>query len=320
MGLWSKFKKAVKKAVKKVKEVVEKAVDQVGEWIDEGVEAVGNAISDGLKWVGEKSGFKSIETALTWLGGVIKGVFTIVGVAVKSVFGIVGGVISGVVQIIGGIISLQPDLILDGLIDIISPIFGTILVVVGKVITLVQTIFVLQKPERPLTDKEKAQLKRVFKDTVFYYVIRVIEGRSGLFGINPRPFTLGNTIYLKENSPTYDLLTHEVTHVWQYQNEGVRYASDAIGAQWFVPDEYDWEKEINDRDKSSWSELNNEAQGQFLQDLWIKGELITGGTTKRSDGCFYDANGDKVGKFVVNTINHTEFANDAVETVRNGRW
>ena len=51
--------------------------------------------------------------------------------------------------------------------------------------------------------------------------------------MNNRSFTLGNTISIKGDDPAINLdtLVHECTHVWQFQNAGVRYATDALWAQ-----------------------------------------------------------------------------------------
>lgn len=313
MGLWNK----IKKAVKKVADAVEDFVNDVGDAVGDAIEAVGDAINDGLNWIGEKLGFKA---PFSWLGGIIKGVFSFVGAVIKGVFGIVGGILSGVIKIVGGLFTGQWSLMLEGLWDIFSPIIGSIIVIVAKLISLVQSIFYLQGFERPLTDKEKSELKRVFKDSLNYYVIRIIEGHAGIFGINSRAFTLGNTIYMKKKSFPIDLLVHESTHVWQYQQTGNRYASDALAAQWFVPDEYSWEREINTRNKDDWSDFNNEAQAQLLQDIWINGELHDSGGTmlNKGNGCFYDSDNKKAfGHFEIDGGNYTDIADDAVKTVRN---
>ena len=313
MGFWGKIKKAAKKAAK----AVEDFVNDVGDAIGDGVESAGDAINDGLNWVGEKLGIKPVTS---WVGGVIKGVFAVVGGVIKGAFGIVGGGISGVMKILEGIFSWSGGLILEGLWDIFSPIIGTVIVVGGKGIAWIQSIFYAQGFERPLTDKEKTQLKRVFKKSLNYYVIRIIEGHAGVFGINDRPFVLGNTIYMKSDSFGIDSLVHEATHVWQYQQNGDRYASDAIAAQWFVPDEYNWEREINVRGKDDWSDFNNEAQAEFFEDLWNKGELRdSAGTTLHSgDGYFYDADGkNNFGYFEIDGKDYTSIATKAVKTVRN---
>jgi hypothetical protein len=313
MGLWGD----IKKAVKKVAEAVEDFVNDVGDAVGDAIETVGDAVNDALNWLGDKAGIKPITS---WLGGIIKGIFSVLGAVVKGVFGIVGGIIGGLIKIVGGIFTWQGSLILEGIWDIFSPIIGTIIVVIGKVIALVQSIFYLQGFERPLTDEEKEQLKRVFKDSLNYYVIRIIEGHAGLFGLNSRPFVLGNTIYMKTETFGIDSLVHETTHVWQYQQNSNRYASDALAAQWFVPDAYSWEREINLRGKDDWSDFSSEAQAEFFEDLWNHGELrdSSGKTLQRGNGCFFDADGKKyLGYFEVGGNDYTSIANKAVKTVRN---
>jgi hypothetical protein len=312
MGLWGKIKKAVKKAA----DAVEDFVNDVGDAAGDAVEAVGDAINDGLNWIGEKIGGKAI---FSWLGGIIKGVFSIVGAVIKGVFGIVGGILGGIIKVVGGIFTGQGGLILEGLWDMFSPVFGTIIVVLGKLVALVQSIIPIQGFERPLTEKEKSELKRIFKTSLNYYVIRIIEGRAGLFGINSRPFTLGNTIYMKTKTFPVDLLAHETTHVWQYQQNGNRYTSDALAAQWFIPDAYNWEREINVRNKSNWTEFNAEAQAAFIQDLWKFGKLrdAIGNIMETGNGAFFDADDTKTFSFFeVNGLEYTDIANEAVKTVR----
>ena len=46
-------------------------------------------------------------------------------------------------------------------------------------------------------------------------------------------------------------------YVWQYQNIGARYSSDALYAQAFVDDEYSWEAEVN-RGNENWADFNKE--------------------------------------------------------------
>lgn len=312
MGLWSK----IKKAVKKVAEAIEVLVNHIGDNIGNAIDTVGCAIHDGLNWVGDKIGGKSI---FSWFGGIIKGVFSVVSVLIIGVFGIIGGIGGGLIKVIGGIFTGQGPTIVEGSWDIFSPIFGTIIVVIGKIIALVQLTFYAQAFERPLTEDEKSQLKRVFKDVLNYYIIRIIEGHAGLFGLSSRAFTLGNTIYLKSHTFSVDLLVHETTHAWQYQQIGNRYTSDAVAAQWVVKDGYNWKKEINDRKKTDWKEFNKEAQAQFIQDIWKSGKLrdIEGNVLERRNGVFFDAdNATKTGYFNVLGTNYSGIADAAVRTIR----
>lgn len=312
MGLWSKIKKAVKKAAN----AVEDFVNDVGDAVGVTIEGIGVGINDALSWIGGKIGGKPF---FSWLGGVIKGAFSFVGAVIKGAFGMVGGILGGPIKIIGGIFTWQGGVILEGIWDICSPFFGTIIIVVGKLIALVQSIFYLQGFERPLTDAEKSALERIFKHSLNYYVIRIIEGNAGLFGLNSRAFTLSNTIYLKTDFFSISLLVHETTHIWQYQHTNNRYASDALTAQWFIADAYNWEREINDRKKTNWVEFNNEAQAEFIEDLWKLGKLRdgTGTTIQTGNGSFFNADAKKTfGYFKVGGVDYTSIAMEAVKVMR----
>ena len=205
------------------------------------------------------------------------------------------------------------------LFNIASAIAGPVVVAVGRLIAFGQSVLRLQAPAIRVEGNEKRMLERVFENSLAIDKIRLIEGRSGVFGVNDRAFTLGNTIYFKDQkaSERPDLLVHECVHVWQYQHIGARYTTDALGAQQFVEEPYNWQREIQ-RGHENWVEFNKESQAQFLQDLYNYGELVIDGTTTtRGSGAFYDADGGgKIGRFVFNGTDHTELANDAVSAVR----
>lgn len=333
MGLWKKIKKGVKKvgkaikrgakklgkAVKKVGDAVEKFVRNLGEYLGSFVAAVGNGLADGLRWIGEKTG---LESVFSWLAGLVKGVFSIASAVIKAAAGIIGSIVGGVLRIVAGILRADGSMILGGLGGILSSIVGAVIVVVGRLIAWVQRILTLQGSERRLTQVEISQLQRVFHDSISFYVVRIVEGDAGVFDLNSDPFTLGNTIYTKQRSPPIELLVHEATHVWQYQHLGTRYASDALWAQWTEEDAYDWEQEIASG-SSAWADLNREAQAEFLEDVWLDGELrnSAGGLVSAANGSFFDADWDTTfGRFERTsggvTTDYTAIARDAVETVR----
>ena len=184
---------------------------------------------------------------------------------------------------------------------------------------MVQSIILVEARERRLTAQEIRLLRRIFRDSIAYYNVRLVEGRAGLFGLNSRPFALGNTIYLKDRSVSRepDLLVHECTHIWQYQKIGARYTSDALGAQFLVEDAYNWEKEVG-RGKDLWARFNPEAQASFLQDAYVWGEIIKDGlVVARGGGVFYDADGEStVGRLIVRAVDHTARADTAMALVR----
>ena len=304
-------------AVNAVADAIEEGANAAGEAVSDAVETVGNAIEEAIdSTVGD---VPVMGDALGWVGGIVSDALDLFGASFKGGMGILGGPIGGALRIVGGIASGHRGLIHEGLGDIFSPIAGAIILIGGKAITLIQSTILLEARERKLTKQETQFLTRVFRKSIAYYNVRLVEGRAGIYGLNPRPFTLGNTIYLKKRNVSQEpeLLVHECVHVWQYQNLGARYTSDALYAQRFVADAYSWEKEIS-RGNDRWVEFNEEAQASFIQDIYTKGELLTGNSVAGpGGGVFYDADGQKsIGQFVVNVVDHTVRANDAVTVVR----
>jgi hypothetical protein len=303
-----------------VSDAVEDVVDEVGEAAGNAVEAAGDAIDDGLGWVGDHlPGWA--DAILGWVGGIVAGAFGLVGSAIKAAAGIVGGVIGGLIRIFGGIVSFDGDLIREGFGDIFSSIIGGFALVFLKAVAFGQVIFTVGR-ERPLTDQEKRNLRRVFKDSLNYYVIRVVEGRAGFFEINDDRFALGNRIYFKKQSVRIEFLVHECTHVWQYQNQGARYLTDNLWAM-------AWAKNVNAPDvyldeiiagNDQWDDMHPEAQAELIEGIWMEGELLSGSMTQRGNAVFYDADGARSrGRFVHKDFDLTDIADAAVARVRDGQ-
>lgn len=213
----------------------------------------------------------------------------------------------------------EKPLLVDGVLALVSPVLGVVIISVGKLVELVQALVRAQDSRRAYTAEELESLRKVFGDALNYKSIGIIEGRAGLFGLNPRAFTLGNTIYTKQSLVVTDLLVHESVHAWQYQHIGARYAGEAVLAQWLVPDAYNWQREIESRGKNDWTEWNREAQAQFIQDLWYRGELRdeSGATVQSGHGAFFNATGESTtGHFRVYGHDFTALAHSAVQTIR----
>ena len=310
-------------AVGTVADAVADVVADVSDAATDLVETVGNGLEDGFGWLAGQAdrlpwvgGF--LGGVLRWLGRIVSGVFDLLGGLIKGISAILSGLLTGLIRIVGGIFGLDWSLILEGLTDIGSGFAGAFILIFGKLISLLQTVsYFLQPNERKLTDLEKADLKRVFHDSLALYNIRLVEGFAGVYSWNARPFVLGNTIYLKDRdvSAEPELLVHECVHVWQYHHAGARYTADALGAQWFG-NEYKWREEIAEG-RVDWVDFNKESQGKFLEDVYTHGELIDGHSTLRGDGVFYDADGaTRVGHFEWASVDHTDRANDAVAALR----
>jgi hypothetical protein len=246
-----------------VQAIIETAVD----FVTDVVESIGNSIQLGLSALGDKAGSVG-GWILKWLGGIFSGITNLLAAALKLIAAVPAGVAGGLIRIIGGAIAATPGLMLKGLVDILSGLVGPLIVAVGHAWSLVQRIFHLQNFERSLTQAECDELNKVFKHSLALYNIRLIEGWSGLFGANARPFTLGNTIYMKSDT-SLDTLVHECTHVWQYQHLGVRYTSDALGAQLvYGNDAYKWPEELASRGKTHWIDFNKEAMAQLIEEMY----------------------------------------------------
>lgn len=303
-------------AVDAVAGAVEGAANAVGEVVSDAVESVGNAVEDVTDATLGK--MPVLGPVLGWLGGIVSDSLDLAGAAIKGHLGIVGGLYGGSIRIALGIVGLDRRLVLKGIGDIGLSIAGAVLLVGGKAIALVQSILLLEARERRLTDAELRLLRRVFRGSVAFYNVRLVEGRAGIFGITGRAFVLGNTIYLQRRDVSRDpgLLVHECTHVWQYQHVGARYASEALWAQAFIEDAYSWEREIQ-RGNDRWICFNREAQAAFLEDVFTRGALARFGAILHGNGVFYDADGvTGVGRFAFHGVDSTDTANDAVAAVR----
>ncbi len=195
-----------------------------------------------------------------------------------------GGAVMAAASLVSTVVASRPTSL--------AGIAGAVIMVGGKVVAFVQAVLGMQWP-RPLTDDEQAYLSTVYADSVDLAVVRVVPGFAGLFSLNRRPFTLGNTIYLKRAGGR-STLVHECAHVWQYQHLGGRYTFDALWAQATVkPDAYRWADELS-RGRRHWRDFNREAQAQFLEELAAAG----------------------LERFVVAGVDHTELARETLAEVR----
>jgi hypothetical protein len=307
MSLWDDFSNAVSSGFDTVADVAETIVTEVGEVIADVVETFGNGGQDVINGVGNFLGGipgigGAIKVGFQWFGGVFAGFYNYTGVYIKAFFGIASGNVGGVIRILGSIISLDGDLFIKGLIDIVSGYAGALTLLGAATLSFIQRVIPLQGFERPLTKEELDRLKKVFHNSIAFYNVRVIEGSAGAFSIFVDPTkpsfctTIANTIYTRDVdlSTNPSALVHECVHVWQYQNLGPRYAAESLAAQSYygVDDEgnkkaYNWIDELN-RGTDKWVNFNKEAQAQLIQDVWNKGSITVENQPKLSgDGVFY---------------------------------
>jgi hypothetical protein len=282
--------------------------------IGDAAKAVGNAVSGAAKAVGN-----AVSGAAKAVGNVVKEVAVRVGDGVRSlatgvastVVGAVRNVGEGIGTFFGGIGKIFKGDFLDGLKQMGSGLVKTflqtpadaVLMMGGRALSAIQTLIGVEPPGRKLTGDEIETLRKVYGDSIDYSQIRIKEGDAGLFSKTGRAFTHGNTIYIPpENMPmSKDLLVHETAHVWQHQNGGTDYMSEALWAQYFG-DGYEFDKGLDEG--KSWGQLNPEQQGELLQQAQLAG--------------FFDSN-DPNRRFIYNGKDYTDQLNAALRDVRAGR-
>jgi len=271
----------------------------------DGAKKVGGAIVDGAKWVGDK-----VVDAVEWAAPRIGDAFHSLGTGVVSMVRGMGMNLwegaqtfgSGFGKLFQGDFGGAFEAWGSGLVKMaIQTPVDAILMMGGRAISAVQTLVGLEPPGRNLTGAEITELRKVYGDSIDYSKVRIKEGSSGLFSLTGRPFTHGDTIYVPPNSLPLasDVLVHEMGHVWQHQHGGTDYMSEALWAQNFG-DGYDFEKGISQG--KSWSELNPEQQAELLQTAYRNGFFNTPGA-----------------RFVYNTVDYTDYLNNALGQVRNGQ-
>jgi hypothetical protein len=309
MGLLSSIRKGIRKVAKAVSGVVNKIADGAADL----VEALGHLIGDGLTWLGNKIPY--VGAAFRWLGAVVTSLFDILAAIVKGAGAIAGGLASAAIRIVGGIFTLDWRGILGGFGDIAAGIVGAIIAIGGKALALIQVIITIGWP-RKLNADELAIIKRVFDGSIATYNVRAVDGFGGLFSINPRPFVLGNMIYLKNYTAATDpdTIAHESTHIWQNQHVGSCYTAEALASQfWGVG--YKWEE---DADASlDWDEFGREAQGQSIQYMYTGGGSVSGST---GNGAIFSEPDPALRVFMYGGKDRVMLANDAISTIRGIPW
>lgn len=195
---WAEVTGSVATATGVIAGAVENGANTVGEVVADVVESAGNRAQDRLRRRRAKpegaSGTGPPAGAAAWLGGVVAGLANVTGAVVKGPAGLVGGALAGLVRVVGGLVGRDRGLAARGLVDVGSSTIGAVLVCLGTAVSMIQRVLGLQGRDRPLSAGEREMLRSVSLDSLALFNIRLIEGRSGVFGFNGRPFTLANTI------------------------------------------------------------------------------------------------------------------------------
>ncbi|HEY0712227.1 MAG TPA: DUF4157 domain-containing protein [Polyangia bacterium] len=291
MSLWS----FVRGGVRRVADAIEEAVDDRGELLRNrgtrahevarraggAIEEVTTEVRDGVEPTASVMGhFARDQLARVWEGGtnlaegVVEGTAAVVNDVGEGLYhvghgiaeAVRGNVAAGLREIGTGAAQATVGSVVDG-----------VLLAGARATTAVQVVAHVEQRERGLSPAEVEQLRPIFGDAVAYEEVRIKEGRAGLFSANDRPFTTGNTIYMKmdPSHPAWgEILVHEMVHVWQYQNGGADYQSKSLAAQFITRDAYQWRAAA--LAQKPWAQLNPEDQGALIEEFSRQQYFTTG--------------------------------------------
>ena len=124
-------------------------------------------------------------------------------------------------------------------------------------------------PRRSMSGPERTVLSTIFGASINLDAIEIREDLHGLINLSRRAFVIENTMHLPMPAGTapMQLIVHEATHVWQFQNGGHAYIADSIHAQTFG-DGYQLEKGL--LQGKAWAQLNCEQQATLVEQAWAQ--------------------------------------------------
>ena len=109
---------------------------------------------------------------------------------------------------------------------------------------------------------------------------------------------------MKDSTITPELLIHEMAHVWQHQNGGSDYMSEALWSQEYGHG-YDWQASVPG---TAWEDLEPEQQAELLEDAYDYG--------------FFTPSDPNFGTFRATIdgveVDLTDYMNDVLSKVRSG--
>lgn len=193
--------------------------------------------------------------------------------------------------------------------------FNLFLLIGGKTIGTMQTWFGYESRGRRLAPAEICQLQEIYAESVDFAPVRLKENSIGLFGFGNSPFTFCNTIYIpfgrlppaaddNYSNALISLLSHEIHHVWQYQNGGANYMSASLVHQFAAHlktgtrhGAYDFEAGI--KMGKTWAQLNPEQQASLIEKSFAHGLFE-----------------DETARFIWNEVDYTDYARAAIKQMR----
>lgn len=261
-----------------------------------------------------------VKVTLWVLTIVVRWVYRLVCTIVMLVIGVLA-LLVGNTAILGQAGQDLWELVKDGTYAAI----GVIIFAALRIVDLVQSVLGIQPAKRRLTEAERALLWPIFRNSLNYNAIEVVDGSAGLLTITGAALTMGFTIYLPSYSE--ETLVHECVHVWQFEFEGFRYIGNSTLNQLdhltLHPgyDPYIWQGRIDAG--ASWYTLKSvEAQAQFIADVWNLGIFqfdAKGAPEDKTDGAFFRGDPSQGHNlFAFGAGDYTVQANAAWQIIRTG--
>jgi hypothetical protein len=280
------------------------------ERIEAAVAGAGRAVGDAIERLGTPLSGRAGATASAFL--------FLLSMILRAAAGLFAGTPVGLLRLLAAIPRRDRRLALRGVGDIAASWAGGAAAFAGSLVGLLQTALFLQPVDRPLDERERDVLRRVYGPSVALDNVRIVAGRAGLFSTTPRPFTLGNRLYMQavDTVREVDVLVHECGHIWQHQHLGPRYIADSLWAQWSYKlkgkNAYDWREET--RSKARWQDFNFEAQAEFLSAVFRGGRS----RGRHGEGAFFEDPAAADASFRLRGPDEdlTDLAREAIEHVR----
>ncbi len=171
----------------------------------------------------------------------------------------------------------------DALLTGVAIDWRSIAILINADIDIIESTF-HQVESRGLSQAEKQAMQLVFGNAIDYGDVVISTGGSRTAsGMDSH--VVGNQIHLADTyegeavfrngerggeltAKGYELLAHEMTHVWQYQKQGTGYIGEALVARPLEGEEgaYDWVKALNEG--KSFVEMNVEQQGDVAEMIY----------------------------------------------------
>ncbi|MBU8899184.1 hypothetical protein KRR26_26570 [Corallococcus sp. M34] len=287
--------KAVSGVVRDVGRAVSGAVRAVGSAVSGAARAVGGFVSRAARLVGNAA--RTVARVVRTVGQRVgDGLHSLATGVVNSLKGSLRNIQEGARTFLSGFGKLIRGHVGEGLKQMsmgavktfIQTPIDVLLMSGGRTISAMQTLLGQEPLGRKLSSNEIATLRGVYGDSIDYSAVRLKEGKAGIFSAFGRAFTHGDTIYVPpDDLPlTAETLVHEAGHVWQHQNGGTDYMSEALVAQ-ELGDGYKFEKAL--AAGKPWSQFNPEQQAEFLSSAQRAGYFDSPNSRFYVDGTDYTA-------------------------------